>query len=85
MNDVVAKLDSCEHAFCFNCISEWSKVTNKCPLCKERFDQITKYSKDGKKLSAVRVKLKDQVPDAEPEYEILEGKKPTTQYGYNCI
>jgi len=35
------KLNSCDHFFCLYCIAEWSKVTNKCPLCKRRFNVIT--------------------------------------------
>ena len=30
----------CEHFFCFDCIAEWSKVQNKCPLCFRTFDQL---------------------------------------------
>jgi len=37
-------LSVCDHWFCFECIKEWSKNTNTCPLCKERFRCITKYT-----------------------------------------
>lgn len=30
----------CFHAFCFECILEWSKVRYQCPLCKTDFDRI---------------------------------------------
>ena len=30
----------CFHAFCFNCIREWSRQSNVCPLCKGSFDRI---------------------------------------------
>lgn len=31
---------ACMHTFCFNCILNWSKVTNLCPVCKTEFKQI---------------------------------------------
>jgi hypothetical protein len=35
-------LDSCRHAFCFDCIHRWSKVANSCPMCKAAFYTITR-------------------------------------------
>jgi hypothetical protein len=35
-----ASLDSCSHSFCFECITEWAKTMNTCPLCRERFHKI---------------------------------------------
>ena len=32
---------ACEHKFCFDCIHNWSKVTNTCPICKLAFKRIT--------------------------------------------
>jgi len=29
----LTKLDPCFHAFCFNCITQWAKVSARCPLC----------------------------------------------------
>lgn len=36
-----AKIDGCIHKFCFECILNWSKVTNKCPICNTVFRKIT--------------------------------------------
>eukprot|EP00923_Selenidium_pygospionis_P029928 GHVN01053189.1.p1 GENE.GHVN01053189.1~~GHVN01053189.1.p1 ORF type:complete len:1069 (+),score=341.74 GHVN01053189.1:1343-4549(+) len=33
-------LDNCRHLFCFSCLLKWSEVTNRCPLCKARFNVI---------------------------------------------
>ena len=34
--------NSCNHkCFCFSCLVAWGRVTNKCPLCKETFTEIT--------------------------------------------
>ena len=41
----VGTMDSCGHMFCFECIFKWSDVTNQCPLCKARFQQIFRRSK----------------------------------------
>uniref|UniRef100_A0A7S0XGF1 RING-type domain-containing protein n=1 Tax=Chromulina nebulosa TaxID=96789 RepID=A0A7S0XGF1_9STRA len=34
------KIDSCTHTFCFQCIINWSKVTNLCPVCKKEFKKV---------------------------------------------
>lgn len=39
---VQGELNSCEHGFCFTCISLWAEKANVCPLCKRRFTSITK-------------------------------------------
>ncbi|CAF3540642.1 unnamed protein product [Rotaria socialis] len=46
--DIIARIDSCSHTFCFSCILEWSKVRAICPLCKQPFSVITRerYSGD---------------------------------------
>jgi hypothetical protein len=33
-------IDSCQHSFCYNCIKESAKESNKCPLCQRRFHSI---------------------------------------------
>ena len=35
-------LSVCSHSFCFECILEWSKVDNSCPLCKSKFRCVRK-------------------------------------------
>jgi hypothetical protein len=36
---------SCFHQqFCFDCISSWANISNKCPLCKQVFSSITNLS-----------------------------------------
>lgn len=58
----VAKIDGCDHRFCFGCIEKWSERENKCPLCKTRFHKIERVQKKKGKGSrnAKRVKQKDQ-------------------------
>lgn len=41
-NIVKATLSSCSHIFCYECILEWSKITNRCPLCKIPFLTINR-------------------------------------------
>jgi len=51
------KLDCSHDQFCFDCILNWSKVTNQCPLCKTRFKSIS---------GEVEVEEKDQrIPSVE--------------------
>ena len=40
----IAVLDSCNHRYCLFCISEWSKVTNTCPKCRQTFVAIDTFS-----------------------------------------
>ncbi len=61
----VAKIDGCDHRFCFCCIEKWSERENKCPLCKTRFHKIERiHKKKGKgSRNAKKVKQKDQRSD----------------------
>jgi hypothetical protein len=48
-------IDCCNHEFCFQCISKWSKDSNECPICKQRFNTIRKkMTETGKFLSRPR-------------------------------
>ena len=49
-----AGLLDCNHYFCFECISDWAKVTNLCPLCKGAFVRIRKID-DGDEVQIVEV------------------------------
>ncbi|CEG43236.1 hypothetical protein L914_07517 [Plasmopara halstedii] len=40
-------LSSCDHHFHFECIVAWAKVTNLCPLCKTRFNSVTRQDAHG--------------------------------------
>lgn len=65
-------LNCCEHMFCFECILEWAKVTNRCPLCKAKFNTVTPRAlKEGAgkphKRSVYRVLDREQRVEWEPE------------------
>ncbi|XVF57558.1 hypothetical protein PTKIN_Ptkin06aG0215300 [Pterospermum kingtungense] len=63
-------LNCCTHYFCFTCIMEWSKVESRCPLCKKRFETISKPSR-----STAGVDLRDvviQVPKRDQVYQPSE-------------
>ncbi|KDP23423.1 hypothetical protein JCGZ_23256 [Jatropha curcas] len=63
-------LNCCSHYFCFTCIMEWSKVESRCPLCKQRFNTITKNGR-----AAVGVDLRNvviQVPKRDQVYQPSE-------------
>jgi len=46
---------TCSHSFHYDCIRQWSEVTNACPLCNEEFDNLLRS--DG---SSFRVEKKQQ-------------------------
>ena len=41
----LAKIDACDHPYCFGCIEEWAKRENTCPQCKARFAIIKRVNK----------------------------------------
>ncbi|CAF0907670.1 unnamed protein product [Adineta steineri] len=53
--DIIARIDSCSHTFCFSCILEWSKVRAICPLCKQPFNLITREHYSGDLIEEVRI------------------------------
>ena len=60
-------IDSCRHTFCFQCILDWSKVTNKCPICQASFVKVTEvmvekppeYDAKGKKKRTRKPKTRN--------------------------
>ena len=65
-----AKINGCEHLFCFDCIGKWADRENTCPLCKARFTTISRVHKikrsKGDKRSlrnSKKVKPRDQRAD----------------------
>jgi Ring finger domain len=45
----LARIDACDHSFCFTCIEKWAERENTCPLCKHRFTRITRVDKSKRK------------------------------------
>lgn len=64
----LAKVNGCEHRFCFNCIDTWAERENTCPLCKVRFTQIERCTeakeKKPSKNSVKKVKFRNQRTDS---------------------
>ena len=62
----------CKHAFCANCIKDWSNVASFCPLCKSEFREIEIKSKDADPF-VIKVTPKkqrsDHYEDEEDEYD----------------
>jgi predicted amidophosphoribosyltransferase len=44
-NDIKGILP-CGHTYCHNCIIDWGKVNNHCPLCKKKFNHVLKAKKN---------------------------------------
>jgi len=72
------KLNACEHPFCFECISQWSKTANTCPFCKGRFTSLDKIDSDEPKKKAKKIKVKhaDQHYEWEGPQSYLEFDHP---------
>jgi chemotaxis protein histidine kinase CheA len=52
-------LNTCNHIFCFYCISTWAKDTNVCPHCKARFTRVTMTNADGSEPTVLKVRRKN--------------------------
>jgi len=66
----VSAINGCLHVFCFDCIDEWSKNTNTCPMCKSEFTKI-KQKDDPSKIKKVKRKIQQAVYDRD-ELERLD-------------
>jgi len=51
---------SCIHLFCFDCIKDWSQVTNSCPLCKKEFLEIQHLTVENKLITTLVVEPRKQ-------------------------
>ena len=59
-----ASLRNCNHSFCLPCITEWSNVCSRCPLCKREIEMMTYTSQEGK---LVNVKVANKQPEFSEE------------------
>ena len=66
----VGQIDGCKHRFCFDCIVEWVKTKNTCPLCRARFNHIAKYSKNNVRLGKTRVESEQQAHTNQESIEV---------------
>jgi len=82
-----AKINGCDHMFCFGCIEKWAERENSCPLCKARFNKIERVTKAKKKgqTNTKKVKTRDQRPDLPSA--ALEGLlgKLTLPFRLSCL
>lgn len=46
---------TCSHDFCLECILEWTRVSNICPLCKQVIVQLDKYDCSNRLLKTIAV------------------------------
>lgn len=62
----VSEIDGCNHLYCFSCIAEWAEHQNTCPLCKARFNRISRRGRKrgGTKKVGTRNQRSDIIPGA---------------------
>ncbi|KAF1334881.1 Phd and ring finger domain-containing protein 1, partial [Globisporangium splendens] len=60
-------LPSCEHKFHFECIVTWSKVTNLCPLCKQKFNTVARVDANGSVIHTEEIEDAKQVFRPDPQ------------------
>lgn len=74
--DQCAKISGCNHKFHFDCIEQWSKRENSCPLCKSRFRSIERLDKKRRKKgqkNSKRVRQRDQQAEVPSGSALVEG------------
>jgi hypothetical protein len=49
LEDKAEATPPCLHTFCLQCILQWAQISNTCPLCKAKFNQIV--STDGGQIA----------------------------------
>ena len=55
-DETAARIDGCNHKFCFQCIDTWgTNNENACPLCKTKFNKIYYKTVTGEEASKVIV------------------------------
>lgn len=63
---LVGTPQNCEHIFCLDCITEWSKNVNTCPVDRMRFDSIVvRACAGGRVLRTDPVKVMERRPSVE--------------------
>ncbi|XP_055944164.1 uncharacterized protein LOC129975203 [Argiope bruennichi] len=63
--------ENCEHIFCLECIKEWSKNINTCPIDRNEFNYVNlKATPNGKVLKKIRVKVLPKEPENALQQEI---------------
>jgi hypothetical protein len=59
-------LSSCDHRFHIDCIVAWAQVTNLCPLCKVKFNAVTRQDELGVEVHRQVIKDVKQVYRPDP-------------------
>lgn len=73
-------IDSCIHIFCFKCILDWSKVTNKCPICNSNFKKITEQIDE--EVSQLDAKDKKRKRKRKPKTVKVQSRQQHVSYDY---
>ncbi|CAL1296003.1 unnamed protein product [Larinioides sclopetarius] len=56
--------ESCDHIFCLECIREWAKNINTCPIDRTEFNYVNlKSTPNGKILKKIKVKVQPKEPE----------------------
>lgn len=48
--NIISKLNTCNHQFCFDCIKKWEKRKKICPLCRAPFSFFTNFRNQNSEL-----------------------------------
>lgn len=62
----VGSLENCQHVFCFDCIFQWSKTANTCPVDRTRFTSIHQRQWIG---GAIQKEIKIPAPRSDVQEE----------------
>jgi hypothetical protein len=76
-------ISCCDHVFCSACILQWSKVTNKCPVCKRVFSSVTSEPPPAPVQENVKGKRKRAAP--KPKVHKVKNKEQRVEANYGGV
>lgn len=50
-----ASIEPCNHNYCFICIKEWLKESQRCPVCRLTIERIIHYIQPGQKIISIPI------------------------------
>lgn len=67
-SSLISSPEVCQHIFCLECLQEWSKKINTCPIDRKVYNYI--IVKNSRTLAQVKkIKVEDRTKQAQEEYE----------------
>ncbi|CAH0475782.1 unnamed protein product [Peronospora belbahrii] len=77
-------LSGCNHCFHYHCIVTWAQVTNLCPLCKTKFNAVTRVDTQGIEVARQVIQDTRQVYEPEPLDHTIDAQVELMMHDIAC-